>query len=261
MGIINCTPDSFSDGGLYLAVDNAISRGERLLNEGAAILDIGGESTRPGSTPVAADEECGRVLPVIAELRARRPGSLLSIDTSKAEVARQALAAGADIVNDVTGASDPAMLDNVAEADSGIVLMHMRGQPRTMQDDTSYGHVVAEVHEYLRRRAEAAVSAGIRPTRIWLDSGIGFGKDDDGNLALLAAVPDLATLGYPIVIGASNKTFIGRLTGAPVDQRLAGSLAALTTAIAVERVIVRVHRVAETRQFLEIASAVREAVA
>ena len=261
MGILNCTPDSFSDGGLYLATDSAIRHGERLLDEGADVLDIGGESTRPGASPVAADEESRRVLPVITELRARRPDSLLSVDTAKADVARKALAAGADIVNDVTGASDPAMFETVAEADCGIVLMHMRGKPRSMQDDTEYGHVVAEVHEYLQVRAEAAVSAGIRPTRIWLDPGIGFGKDDAGNLALLAAVPDLAALGYPIVIGASNKSFIGRLTGAPVDRRLAGSLAALTTAIAVERAIVRVHDVPETRQFLDVASAVREAVA
>jgi dihydropteroate synthase len=130
-----------------------------------------------------------------------------------------------------------------------------------MQDDTEYDHVVAEVHEYLQRRAQTAVSAGIHPTRIWLDPGIGFGKDDDGNLALLAAVPDLASLGFPIVVGASNKSFIGRLTGAPVDRRMAGSLAALTTAIEVERVIVRVHDVQETRQFLDVATAVREAVA
>jgi dihydropteroate synthase len=261
MGILNCTPDSFADGGLYLAADDAIRHGERLLDEGATILDIGGESTRPGATPVAADEECRRVLPVIAELRSRRPRSLLSIDTAKAEVARQALAAGADIVNDVTGGSSPRMLDTVADAESGIVLMHMRGEPRTMQDDTDYRHAVAEVHESLQRRAEAAVTAGIRPHRIWLDPGIGFGKDVDGNLALLAAVPDLAAIGHPIVVGASNKSFIGRLAEAPVGQRLAGSLAALITTVGIERAIVRVHEVAPTRQFLAIAAALMEAAA
>lgn len=258
MGIVNCTPDSFSDGGRYLDTDVAVAHAERLLDEGAEIIDIGGESTRPGADPVPTEEEIGRTLPVIAELRRRRPDAVLSIDTSKAVIARQALDAGADIVNDVTAGRDPEMFDLVASAGAAIILMHMRGEPRTMQVDTSYTNVVAEVHEFLRQRVCAAVAAGIPKGSLWLDPGIGFGKDEHGNHALLAALPDLAASGHPIVVGASNKSFIGRISGAAVDQRLPGSLAALIPALGVERSVMRVHEVAATVQFLDLATAVLE---
>ncbi len=261
MGILNCTPDSFSDGGLFFELDAAVRGGEHMLACGSEILDIGGESTRPGAQPVATAEELRRVIPVISELRSRFPDAVLSIDTSKTEVAAKAVAAGADVVNDVTAAATPAMLDLVAEAGAAVVLMHMRGEPRTMQRDTVYSDVVAEVHEHLRGRAGAAVSAGIPAHRVWLDPGIGFGKDDDGNLALLAALPDLASLGHPVVVGPSRKSFIGRLTGAPVTSRLAGTLGSLISVVEIPRAVVRTHDPEETIQFLKIASRVRKATA
>jgi dihydropteroate synthase len=256
MGILNCTPDSFSDGGHNYVFDDAVRHAANLIEGGATIVDIGGESTRPGAAPVAATEEKRRVIPVIAEIRRRWPESVISVDTSKVEVAAAALEAGADLVNDVTAASEAGMLELVAECGAGIVLMHSRGEPRTMQKDTTYTNVVAEVHQHLRQRARAAVEAGIPPHRVWLDPGIGFGKDDDGNLALLASLPSLGTIGHPVLIGPSNKSFIGRLTGAPVEARLAGSLAALIPAIDLPQAVVRVHDAAAAAQFLEIATRV-----
>lgn len=253
MGIVNCTADSFSDGGRYLDAEAALAHARRLVAEGAEILDVGGESTRPGAQPVPAGEELERVLPVVAALRQEHTRLVISVDTSKAEVAEAALAAGADLINDVTAGADPRMLPVVAGARAGIVLMHMRGSPRTMQLDTGYQHVVAEVHEYLRLRADAACSAGIDPDLVWLDPGIGFGKDDAGNLALLAALPALATLGHPVLVGPSRKSFIGRLTGAPINERLPGTLAALLPACRLEHVAFRVHEVAPVIQFLSIA--------
>jgi dihydropteroate synthase len=253
MAILNCTPDSFSDGGRYLDRSSAVARGEELFRQDADIIDIGGESTRPGSRPVEADEEKKRVVPVVAELRRRHPEAVLSVDTTKAEVALAGLDAGADIINDVSGAGDPRMLHVVADHGAGIVLMHMRGTPRTMQQDTQYDDVVAEVHRHLLELAAAALAAGIPRDSVWLDPGIGFGKDDDGNLRLLAALPDLAAHGHPVVIGPSAKSFIGRLTGAEVEHRLPGTLAALTPAVGVPRSVVRVHDPAAARQFLAIA--------
>ncbi len=258
MAILNCTPDSFSDGGIHLGPDGALAHGEAMLADGADILDVGGESTRPGAQPVAAEEECRRVLPVISELRRRRPDAILSVDTSKAAVARAALQAGADVVNDVTAGADPGMLDRVAESSAAIVLMHMRGNPRTMQHDTGYRDVVVEVQDYLERRARQALAAGIPRHRVWLDPGIGFGKDVDGNLALLAALPRLAELSHPVLVGPSRKGFIGRLTSAPVDERLPGTLAALLPALDLERVVVRVHEPGPVRQFLQVALRLRE---
>ena len=258
MGILNCTPDSFSDGGLHLEVDAAVRRAAEMIEDGADIIDVGGESTRPGAEPVSASAELDRILPVITEVRSRWPEIVLSVDTSKSKVAAEALAADADLVNDVTAASDPAMVEIVADEQAGIVLMHMRGEPRTMQRDTDYHHVVAEVHEYLRLRAAAAVAAGIAPRHVWLDPGIGFGKDDAGNLALLAALPDLAALGHPVLAGPSNKSFIGRLTGSDTDNRLPGTLAALIPALGLDRSVVRVHDTAAAAQFLEIAGRLSE---
>lgn len=253
MGVVNCTPDSFSDGGMYLDAGTAIRHALTLVEEGAEILDIGGESTRPGAEPVPAREELDRVLPVLEGVRACAPKVLISIDTSKAEVAARALEAGADIVNDVTAGADPEMFPVVARGGGGVVLMHLRGTPRDMQSDTRYDHVVAEVHAHLRRRALAAEASGIARELIWLDPGIGFGKDDHGNLSLLAALPDLCALGYPVVVGPSRKSFIGRLTGAGIDQRLPGTLAALHPALSCRRAIVRVHDVAAARQYLIVA--------
>jgi dihydropteroate synthase len=210
---------------------------------------------------VEVAEELRRVIPVISALRARDSQIVISLDTRKAEVAAAGLEAGADVINDVTAASDPGMLELVASHHATIILMHMRGTPRSMQLTTEYSHVVAEVHGYLRERANAALAAGIPRDRIWLDPGIGFGKDDVGNLALLAALPDLATLGHPVVVGPSRKSFIGRLTGAPLRSRLPGTLAALVPALAAQRVAVRVHDPKPVTQFLEIASRIREAAA
>ena len=253
MGIVNCTPDSFSDGGLFLDPEAAVAHGERLLDAGADLVDVGGESTRPGAEPVTAAVEERRVVPVIAELRRRRPEALLSVDTAKAGVASAALEAGADLVNDVTGGADQRLLEEVAAAGAGVVLMHLRGAPRTMQLDTAYLDVVAEVHAHLRERAARAIAAGVEPDLIWLDPGIGFGKDVDGNLALLRALPELAALGHPVVIGPSRKSFLGALTGAPVEARLPGTLAALLPALRAPRCVVRVHDTAAARQFLDVA--------
>ncbi len=258
MGIVNCTPDSFSDGGLFPDSQAAVAHAGRLISEGAAIIDIGGESTRPGAHPVTAEEESRRVIPVITEIRHHHPGVVLSIDTTKASVARAALQAGADLVNDVGGGRDVDLLACVAEHDAGIVIMHMRGSPRTMQLDTIYRNVVAEVHSFLLERADAAVAAGVDSDLIWLDPGIGFGKNDVNNLELLRAVADLAAFAHPVVIGASRKSFIGKLTGAEVHERLAGSLATLIPSINIEKAVVRVHDVASTVQFLTIAAGIRE---
>jgi len=261
MGILNCTPDSFSDGGRHLEPEAAITGGLEMLGHGADMVDVGGESTRPGASPVDPVEELRRVVPVISELRNARPDAVLSVDTSKIEVAAAALEAGADIVNDVTAGSTPGMLDLVAEHGAAIVLMHMRGEPRTMQTDLGYRHVVAEVHGHLIERAAAALAAGIPRQRVWLDPGIGFGKDDQGNLALLAALPDLASHDHPVLVGPSNKSFLGRLTGAPVNDRLPGTLGALIAILGIPRGVVRVHDPASAVQFLDIAIRVREASA
>jgi dihydropteroate synthase len=259
MGIVNVTPDSFSDGGRFLDADTAVEHGLRLLAEGADALDVGGESSRPGAAPVPAGVEIARVVPVVAELARRAPEALLSVDTTKAEVARAALDAGARIVNDVSAGDDPAMLPLVAASGAAIVLMHRRGSPATMQLDTTYDDVVGEVHGFLAARAAAARAAGIAAGRILLDPGIGFGKDVGGNLRLLRELPALARLGHAVVIGASRKSFIGGLCGAPVAERLAGSLAVLADAARLPRLVVRVHDVAATVQFLTLLAAVRGA--
>ena len=261
MGIVNTTPDSFSDGGLFLAADAAVTEGDHQLEAGALIIDVGGESTRPGADQVDADEECRRVVPVITELRLRHPSAVISIDTTKVTVAEAAIDAGADVVNDVSAAAENGMLELVAHRGKAIVLMHRRGMPRTMQQDTHYHNVVAEVHAFLRERAATAVAAGIPKKYVWLDPGIGFGKDDAGNLALLAALPGLATTGHPVIVGPSRKSFIGRLTGAPVDDRLGGTLATLIPSIGLERVVVRVHDPGPAMQFLEIARQLSEPAA
>ncbi len=251
MGIVNVTPDSFSDGGEFLTADAAIAHGRDLLAAGADIVDIGGESTRPGAAEVPAEEETERVIPVVEALAG--DGATVSIDTSKAAVAEAALAAGAAIVNDVTALSDPAMAPLCAERGPGVILMHMRGTPRTMQDDPVYDDVVTEVREFLAERMRIAVEAGIAEERIWVDPGIGFGKTVDHNLELIARLGEIGDLGRPIVFGASRKTFIGRITGREVDDRLGGSVASNVLGLAQGADVLRVHDVAETIQAVRVA--------
>ncbi len=259
MGVINVTPDSFSDGGRYFDAQVAADHGSRLAEQGADILDIGGESTRPGAPPVPLDEELRRVIPVIEALRARLPRHALSIDTAKAGVARAALAAGADIINDVTALTgDPAMLAVAAAADAGIVLMHMRGTPATMQQLTQYDDVVREVGEYLRERLRASTAAGIDAERVVLDPGIGFAKSFEQNLELFQRLAELCDLGRPLLIGASRKAFIGRLLGdAPPEARLEGTAAAVASAVLAGARIVRVHDVAAMARVVRVTEALR----
>jgi len=264
MGILNVTPDSFSDGGRFLLLPDAVAHGEQLVAEGADILDIGGESTRPGASAVEVDEERARALPVIEELASRGVPALISIDTSKAAVASAALAAGAGMVNDVTAfRGDPGMAEVVAQADVECCLMHMRGQPRTMQDEPRYEDVVGEVRVFLEERLEFAVREGVREERIVLDPGIGFGKSAAHNLELLRRLDELAAIGRPLLVGTSRKSFLGRIiaagrgTSVPVtpDERLAGTIA--TNVLAFERgaSVFRVHEVAPVRDSLAVAAA------
>ena len=256
MGVVNVTPDSFSDGGLLPDPAAAVAHGRRLLADGAGILDVGGESTRPGADAVPGEEELARVLPVVAAL-AREPGARVSIDTMKLAVAEPALRAGASYVNDVTAfRHDPEMAGLVADAGATCCLMHMLGEPRTMQRDPRYGDVVDEVKAFLLDRVEFAVAEGIREDRIQLDPGIGFGKTVEHNLRLLARVEELVGLGFPVVVGTSRKSFLGRLTGRQDPAaRVAATVA--TTVMAYERGarVFRVHDVAETADALAVAAA------
>jgi dihydropteroate synthase len=255
MGVVNVTPDSFSDGGLYLDAGTAVAHGRELAQEGAEILDIGGESTRPGAEAVSEAEELRRVVPVILGLS--DVGCDLSVDTSKASVAAAALDAGAAIVNDVTALrGDPAMASLCAERGATVVLMHMLGEPRTMQDDPSYDDVVAEVKAFLAVRLEAGVAAGIAEERIWLDPGIGFGKTAAHNMELLRRLGELRELGRPLVVGASRKSFIGKVDGSAAGERLGGTIASSVLAAAEGAEVLRVHDVAEVRQALAVATSI-----
>jgi dihydropteroate synthase len=255
MGIVNVTPDSFSDGGLFLDPGRAIEHGRELAAEGADLLDVGGESTRPGAEAVSAEEELARVLPVVEGLAA---GPVpVSIDTSKLAVAQAALGAGAAIVNDVTALrAEPELAGLCAERDTDVVLMHMLGDPRTMQEDPVYDDVVDDVKAFLAERIDFAIAEGIDEERIWVDPGIGFGKTVEHNLELLRRLGELADLGRPVVVGASRKSFIGRLTGAPVDRRLGGTIASSVIAFANGAEVLRVHDVGPMREALTVAEAV-----
>jgi dihydropteroate synthase len=256
MGIVNVTPDSFSDGGLFLDPQRAIEHGRELASEGADLLDVGGESTRPGAAAVSAAEERERVEPVVAGLLAGGSAPV-SIDTSKASVAEAALDAGASWVNDVTALrGDPDLAALCADRGCEVVLMHMLGTPRTMQDDPRYEDVVEDVRAFLSERVDAAVDAGIGEERIMVDPGIGFGKTLAHNLELLRRLGELRSLGRPILVGASRKSFIGRLTGREVGERLGGSLAAAVLAHRAGVAVLRVHEVRETRDALLTADAV-----
>ena len=257
-GIVNVTPDSFSDGGRFLDPQAAIDHGAALVAEGADVLDIGGESTRPGADPVSETEEIDRVVPVLEGLRKATPDATLSIDTRHAAVADAALGAGATIVNDVSGASDPRMLEVIVRHGAGLVLMHMRGTPSTMQDEPSYDDVTAEVAAYLESRATAAVEAGADGARLWIDPGIGFGKTLDHNLTLLRDLERFVGMGRPVLLGASRKSFLGTLTGREVAaDRVAGSLACVVRAVEAGVDAVRVHDVGATRDILTVFTQIR----
>ena len=261
MGIVNATPDSFSDGGRFLALDAALDHARRLIADGADILDLGAESTRPGADPVSAQIEIERVVPLVRALRAESEIPI-SVDTMKPEVARAAMAAGAAIWNDVTALRHaPDSLAVAAELGCQVVLMHMKGEPRTMQAEPHYDNVVAEVAGFLAERAEAAVTAGVARARIWLDPGVGFGKHMiRHNLPLLAGLDRIVALGFPVLLGASRKAFIGALDGgAKADQRLGGSIAAALAGASAGVAAVRVHDVAETVQALNVQAAIAQA--
>jgi dihydropteroate synthase len=254
MGVLNVTPDSFSDAGRFLDPDEAAGQADRMVEEGAALIDVGGESTRPGSRPVSPGDELGRVAPVLERLSAR--GHPISIDTRRAAVARAALAVGASFVNDVTALrGDPAMAEVLAESDVDVCLMHMRGEPETMQEDPRYEDVVAEVKRFLEDRLAFAIAAGIDEERVWLDPGIGFGKTVEHNLALIRRLDEIVAIGRPVLIGASKKRFIGALTGRAIEERVPGGVAANVIAFQRGATMFRVHDVRENRDALAVAAA------
>jgi dihydropteroate synthase len=258
VGILNVTPDSFSDGGRYTSVEDAAGHAARMAADGADVVDVGGESTRPGSDPVPAAEEIDRVVPVIRRI-AEGCDVVISIDTRKAEVAAAALDAGASLVNDVSAAADPEMFDLVRERGAGLVLMHMLGEPKTMQEAPRYEDVVAEVHGYLRERVEAAVFAGVDPERIAIDPGIGFGKELEHNLTLLRGIDALLDLERPVLVGPSRKRFIGALLDLPADQRLEGTAGAVAWVVARGAHAVRVHDVKEIVRVVRVIDAIASA--
>ncbi len=258
MGVLNVTPDSFSDGGRYARLDQAVARAMELQQEGAALIDVGGESTRPGSLPVNSQEEISRVIPVVSELVAA--GSVpVSVDTSKPEVMQAAIDAGAALINDVNALRAPGALETVADSETSVCLMHMRGAPRDMQKDPRYDDVVVEVCRFLDERINACVDAGIGPERIVIDPGFGFGKTLQHNLALLANLDRLCAMGQPVLAGLSRKSMLGQLLDREVDQRLPGSLALAALAVTRGASIIRAHDVAATVDAVRVAAAVKAA--
>ena len=257
MGIVNVTPDSFSDGGRYFDSEKAIAHGVDLTREGADVIDVGGESTRPGARPVSVREEMERILPVIRGLR-RAVSVPISVDTYKADVARAALDEGADMVNDISALRlDPGMASLVAAEKVPVVLMHMQGTPQTMQQRPQYRDVVEEVKEFLQSRIRFALEGGVEPDRIIIDPGIGFGKELEHNLALLRGLPILASLGQPILVGPSRKTFIGKILCVGSEERLEGSLAAAVAAVLAGANMIRTHDVKGAYRAIRIADALR----
>jgi dihydropteroate synthase len=255
MGVVNVTPDSFSDGGLFLEPEAAIAHGSELADEGADVLDVGGESTRPGAEEVSVEVEVARTEPVVADLAAL--GHRISIDTSKRAVAEAALDSGAAIVNDVTAMrADPEIGALCADRGAELVLMHMQGNPRTMQDEPTYEDVVDDVRRFLAERIEAALAAGVAEERIWIDPGIGFGKTLEHNLELLRRLGELRELGRPILVGTSRKSFIGRVDGSGADERIGGTVASSVLAFAAGADMLRVHDVAEAVQATRVAAAI-----
>lgn len=259
MGILNVTPDSFSDGGAYRDPERAVARALRMAQEGAEVIDIGGESTRPGAAPVPVKEELHRVVPVVARL-AKRSLVAISIDTMKAEVAERALGAGAWLINDVSALrADPRMGSVIASAGAAAILMHMRGTPQTMQRNPRYRDVIEEIATFLRNAAGRAQAAGVEPDRILVDPGLGFGKTMRHNLRVLRHLERFAALGYPVVIGPSRKSFIGKTLGVDVGKRSAGTLACVAQAKQAGAFMVRVHEVAPAVQLLRMAEAIERA--
>jgi dihydropteroate synthase len=257
MGVLNITPDSFSDGGEHLACAAARLTIDRMAHDGAVILDLGAESTRPGAERVSADEQLHRLAPLFADLVRRPPAAALSIDTTRAAVAAKAIDAGAVLINDVSaGRDDPDILGLVAERDVAVCLMHMRGQPRDMQDDPRYTDVVAEVVGFLEERIAAAMAAGVPESRILVDPGVGFGKTVAHNLALLSGLGRIRRLGRPVVVGLSRKGVVGLLTGRPIEGRLAGSIGGALAAVARGADVIRAHDVGETVDALRVWSAI-----
>ncbi len=259
MGVLNVTPDSFSDGGLFVHAEAALRQGVAMAAEGAAIVDVGGESTRPGSDPVSVEQEAARVVPVVAGLHGK-VAALISVDTSKAEVARRALAAGAAIVNDVTALrGDPEMVAVVAEAGCPVCLMHMLGAPKTMQEDPRYDDVVGEVLHFLEERLAFAVATGVREEQVLLDPGIGFGKTAEHNLLLLRHLDRFVALGRPVVLGTSRKRFLGAILGAEPEDRLFGTVATTVMGAQAGAAVFRVHDVKPNVEALRVMEAVRTA--
>lgn len=258
MGVINVTPDSFSDGGKHLRLDAALSRAAEMVEQGVAIFDVGGESTRPGASDVAADEELARVIPLIAAL-SKEFDIPISIDTQKPDVMRAAFAAGAGLINDVNGLREDGALTTVAELDLPVCLMHMQGRPRTMQAAPSYADVVSEVVDYLKDRAVECERAGVLRSNIVVDPGFGFGKTLQHNLKLLNGLTELRALGFPVLVGMSRKRMIGEITGREVDARLAGGLAAALVSVQNGASIVRTHDVGETVDILKVLKAAEQA--
>jgi len=258
MGILNITPDSFSDGGVFFARDAALRQAREMYEAGAAIIDVGGESTRPGARPVSVQEELDRVIPIIETLRAELP-VILSVDTSKAEVMREAVQAGAGMINDVYALRREGALDAARECDVPVCLMHMQGEPRTMQQEPHYGDVVQEVLQFLRQRIESCRQAGIAREKLLIDPGFGFGKRLQHNLQLMKQLPELAALGCPVLVGVSRKSMLGSLLGGrPVEGRLHASVAAATLAVWLGAAIVRVHDVGATVDAVKVAAAVKQ---
>lgn len=258
MGVLNVTPDSFSDGGRYLEPARALERAQQMLAEGAAIIDVGGESTRPGATPVGLEEELARVLPVVRHI-ARHTGALISVDTSQPEVMRAAIDAGAAMINDVRALGRPGALQAAATTSAGLCLMHMRGEPQTMQQQPHYDDVVGEVTGMLAERVQQCIAAGIDPGRICVDPGFGFGKSTVHNLELLRRLRELRISDRPLLVGLSRKSMLRQLTGRDADARLAGSVALATIAILNGASIVRAHDVAATVDAVQVATAMRAA--
>ncbi len=255
MGIVNVTPDSFSDGGRYASTEKAVAHALQLVADGAHILDIGGESTRPNATPVGLEEELDRVIPVIERL-SREVDLPLSIDTYKPQVMRAAVQAGAAIINDIRGLQEPEAVQAAADGDAGICIMHMQGTPQTMQQNPQYENVVQEVKAFLQERLEACLAQGIAAERVVLDPGFGFGKRTVHNLALLNGLPDILALGRPLLVGLSRKSVLGQIVGSDVDQRLHASLAASVISVMKGGRIVRVHDVKATVDALKVVDAV-----
>ena len=258
MGVLNVTPDSFSDGGCYASFDAAVARARRMAKEGAGIIDVGGESTRPGAPPVPVREEIERVVPVVERL-ARELSVPISVDTSKPEVMRAAVAAGAQMINDVRALTLPGALEAAADSGAAVCVMHMQGEPGSMQENPTYGDVVSEVRRFLDARVAACVAAGIAREHVCVDPGIGFGKTKDHNLALLARLDELADAAMPVLIGVSRKSLIGMITGRPPAERVAGSVALAALSVMRGAVIVRAHDVAETLDAVKVACAFRRA--